>query len=379
MIDRTLFRAKKVVTREDDGWKLDIILMFDGREYLLTEFLPISIDCNDVYDLISDADPDSMIPGDKATETIDIENAFQFDNAFHAQLTDDAAELLEDVYVGRFWTAQIVDASGNRRMESAYLSDTFYDLVMKTVKEVGPCWMEISFNTTTFNKDWALDVGDLQTIYNNIQEGLPPLVPVQVASVLKTFVNPSRFNDREEFNTTVTKQGNSLVLKVTDQCRRMGVDVGDELNVTMSKSNPSNNMRLRVFDSRHWMPIDDPDSICHRDGCDLTLVKRFLDDFKIIGTVNSGSFIPGRHGQPYYTVIDHVNFFKTESGENLIVTQPYIKSFKLDDAKKWAALYGCTVEEHRDYSWHYPPETTLLIFRRIEKPLWKQQRTIEES
>ena len=232
--------------------------------------------------------------------------------------------------------------------------------------------MEISFNTTAFNNDWSLDIGDPHIVYSNVQEDLPPLSPTQVSAILKTFVNPSRFNDREEFRTAVTKQGNSLVLKVTDQCRRMGVDIGDELNITMSKSDPANNVRLRVFDSRHWEPIDDPDRICHRDGCDLKLVKRFLDDFKVIGTVKSGSFVPGRVGQPYYRVLDHESFFKTESGENIIVSQPYTSSFKFDEAKKWATMYGCTVEEHHDYSWHFPPETTLLIFRRIEKPHWKR-------
>ena len=370
MQDKTLFRAKKMVTLEKSRWRFDINLMFDGREFSLTN-IPIIIDADDVSVLIPGTNIQSVKSGETLIDVVDIENQFQFKDIFREVLTDDAIELLSDVYTGRYWTAKIMDAAGNIRCESAYLSDIFYDLVFQALNETVPCWMEISFSNTTFNEDWTINVDEPKVIYSNIHNGMPPLNIGQAVSVLDMFTMISRFSDREEFRSTVTKQGNSLVLKITDQCRRMGVDVGDELNVILDRSNPVNNTTLRVFDSRHWVPIDDCDAICYLDNRDLSLVRRFLDDFKVIGTVKAGTFTPAFQGKPFYDIFDHLSFFKTSSGENIIVSQPYIASFTIKDAEEWAKMNGCSVEEHRDYSWHNPPDTTLIVFRRIENPLWK--------
>lgn len=369
MIDRTLFHAKKIVKLTYDGWRFDIDLLFEGRGYQLTD-TPIVIGEDDVRTLIPGVDTDSVEVGDVLTDTVAIENAHQFSSIFGGQLTDDANELLSDVYSGRSWTARILDGSGNISVESSYLSDRFYDMVMPKVSASAPCWLELTFADTTFD-DWELSFGEPRTIYSNMHDGMAPLNMGQAVSVLGMFTSVSRFSDREQFRTTVSKQGNSLVLKVTDQCRRMGLDVGDEVDVVMDRSDPVNNTRLRVFDSRRWAPIDDPDSVCHRDGCDLALVKGFLDDFKVIGTVDPGNFTPAFPEEPYFRIFDHASFFKTATGENIIVSQPYVKSIGTDEAEKWAQSNGCTVEEHRDCSWHHPPETTLFVFRRAENPRWR--------
>ena len=370
MQDKTLFRAKKIVTLEESRWRFDINLMFDGREFSLTE-IPISINADDVGVLIPGTNIQSVKSGETLIDIVDIENQFQFNDIFHEVLTDEAIELLSDVYFGRYWTAKIMDASGNIRCESAYLSDIFYDMVFQALNDMVPCWMEISFSNTTFNEDWTLNVDESKVIYSNIHNGMSPLNIGQAVSVLDMFTMISRFSDREEFRSAVTKQGNSLVLKITDQCRRMGVDVGDELKVTLDRSNPVNNTTLRVFDSRRWTPIDNPDDICHLDNRDLNLVRKFLDDFKVVGTVKAGRFSPAFLGKPFYEIFDHLSFFKTSSGENIIVSQPYIGSFRIKDAEEWAKMNGCSVEEYRDYSWHHPPDTTLIVFRRIENPLWR--------
>lgn len=370
MNDATLFYAKKIVERVDGGWHFNINLLFESREFALTEY-PIHIDDEDVHTLIPGTDPDSVEIGTVLTDTIGIENEYQFEKVFRSILTDDARELLTDVYSGRSWTARIMDAAGNISQISAYLSEPFYDMLLSAITDVAPCWMEISFADTGFNDDWTLHFGEVHLIYSNMNDGMAPLNLSQAVMVLDMFNLVSKFSDHEEFRTTVTKQGNSLVLKVTDHCRRMGLDVGDEVNVALDNSNPRNNTRMRVFDSRKWTPINDPDDICHRDGCDLDLVDRFLKDFKIIGTVNAGMFMPAHPGSPYHTVLDHLSFLKTESGENIIVSQPYENGFSMKDAEEWARMHGCSVEEHRDYSWHHPPETTLIVFRRIENPQWR--------
>lgn len=369
-MDRTLFHAKKIIKRVDGGWHFNINLLFESREFALTDY-PINIGDEDVRTLIPGTDPNSVEVGTILTDIIDIENEYQFEKIFHSVLTDDARELLTDVYSGRSWSAKIMDTTGNVIQVSAYLSEPFYDMFLSTITEAAPCWIELSFADTSFNEDWTLGFSEVHTVYSNMNNGMAPLNLGQAVMVMDMFNLVSRFSDHEEFRTTITKQGNSLVLKVTDQCRHMGLDVGDEVNVTLDNSNPRNNTRMRVFDSRKWIPIDNPDDICHRDGCNLDLVERFIKDFKIIGTVNAGMFMPAHPGSPYRTVLDHLSFLKTESGENIIVSQPYKKSFRMKDAEEWASIYGCSVEEYRDYSWHHPPETTLIVFRRIENPQWK--------
>lgn len=370
MIDITLFHAKIIIERVDGGWHFNINILFEGREFALTEY-PISIGDEDVRTLIPGMDLDSVKIGTVLTDIIDIENEYQFEKVFRSVLTDDAEKLLTDVYSGRSWTAKIMDSAGNISQVSAYLSESFYDIFMSAITEAAPCWVEISFADTSFNEDWTLNFGEVQIIYSNMNDGMAPLNLAQAVIVMDMFNLVSRFSNHEEFRSAITKQGNSLVLKVTDQCRHMGLDVGDEVNVTLDNSNPRNNTRMRVFDSRKWTPINNPDDICHRGGCDLNIVEKFLKDFKIIGTVNAGMFMPAHPGSPYYTVLDHLSFFKTESGENIIVSQPYKKGFRMEDAEEWARIYGCTVDEYCDYSWHRPPETTLIVFRRIENPQWR--------
>lgn len=370
MKGNTLFHAKKILKKTDGGWHFDINLLFDGIEFSLTEY-PIHIGNDDVRVLVPGSDPGSAKTGDVLTDTVDISSRDQFLSIFHDALTDDATELLADVYATRGWTMKLLDAHGETHFCSSNLSDSFLDVADGFVAQHSPCWMELRCAEASFNDDWTLSFDEWTTVFTNIRDGFAPLTAGQATAVLAQFVTFSRFSCREEFRAAVTKQGNSLVLKVTDQCRRMGIDVGDEIDVTMDNGSPESNTVLRVFYSRRWEPIDDPDSICHRDGCDLSMVKRFLDDYRVIGTVNPGMFKPAWPGQPYNTVFDHVNFLKTASGENIIVSQPYAKGNELRYAQAWAEENGCTVEEHREYSWHHPPETTLYVFRKAENPRWR--------
>ena len=369
MMETTMFHAKKILTRRTDGWDFDINLLFDGFEFSLTEY-PIGVGDSDAETLIPGLDASKAEPGEVYKDTIDIHNDRQFCDVFRTALTDDAAELLNDVYSGRSWSIRILDPSGAETCSGSILADMFPDVVSTAVAEHVPCWIEVSYCDTSF-KDWEIVYGEPHVVFSNIHDGFAPMNLGEVMATIARFGNVSRYSDREEFKTTVTKQGNSLVLKVTDQCRRMGIDVGDEIEVTMERGSSKDNTMLRAFYARNWTPIEDPDELCYLDGRDLNMVKAFIDEYDVIGTVNPGMFMAGYPGHPYYTVFDHVNFLKTASGENIIVSQPYSDDSPLKDAEKWSAMYGCTVEERRELSWHHPPETTLLVFRRRENPSWR--------
>lgn len=365
-MNETLFYAKKTVS-EDGGWELNIDLIFEGREFSMTD-VPVSITRDDIRDLCPGADPDSDGP---FTDTIAITGRQQFESVFGCALTDDAQEILCDVYQGRWWAIRTIDTEGNERVAGAYLTEDFIPRASEILKESDRFWMEIRTGRTRFKEDWTVEVEDETTVFCNIRDGFGPIGPSQAGAVIEMLTPMRMFVDSEDFKGTVMKSGNSMVLKVTDQCRRMGLGVGDEVSVTLDANTPKDNTELRVFASRIWTPISDPDAICHRNGCDLAMVRRFLDDFEVIGTVEAGWFKPGWIQNDETGLFDHANFFKTADGTNIIVSQPYSKGSRLKDAEKWASENGCTAEEHRDYSWHYPPDTTLLVFRKRTNPDWK--------
>ena len=378
MMDTTLFQAKKIVKRTEGGWSLDINLLFEGMEFSLTEYPIPGLKDSDARDLIPGIDTSSAEIGQTFEDTICIGSEGQFLKVFRYALTEDVPPLLTDVYSGRAWTLRVLDQSGRRDVCSAYLTERFMEPALELVSRMSPCWMELSCCDTTFNDDWTLSFGEPQVVFSNMRDGFAPLNTGEAVAVLSRFSPLNRFSDREDFRGTITRQGNSLVLKVTDQCRRMGVDVGDEVDVTLRRDNPRQNTMMRVFYARKWTPIDDPDSICDRAGCDLDLVRRFLKDFDVIGRVSAGMFILPEN--PYYMLFDHSLYLKTRSGENIVVSQPYIKGgYKLKDAERWAAENGCVVEEHRDYSWHHPPETTLFVFKLKENPVWRLPRDDPQS
>lgn len=365
----TLFYARKTVTR-DGGWTLNIDLIFEGRAFSITD-IPVSIRGDDVRDLCPGADPDS---GGPFTDTIAVTGRHQFESVFGYALADEAQAILCDVYQGRCWSMRTIDIGGNERVTGAYLTEDFIPRASDILKDSDRFWMEIISGRTRFKEDWTLEVEDETTVFCNIRDGFGPIGPSQAGAVMEMLTPMRMFADSEDFRGTVMKSGNSMVLKVTDQCRRMGLGVGDEVSVRLDAGTPRDNTELRVFASRNWTPISDPDAICHRNGCDLAMVRRFLDDFKVIGTVEAGLFKPGWIQYDDLRLFDHVNFFKTADGTNIIVSQPYSKGSRLKDAETWASRNGCTAEEHRDYSWHHPPDTTLLVFRKRINPDWRIPR-----
>ncbi len=363
---KTLFRAKKIVTYQNDRWTLNINLMFEGREFSMTE-IPISITENDVPILCPGANPDIS---DYFEDTVSISDPYQFCSIFREALTDEVPELLCDVYAGHAWNARFIDVDGKETLVETYLTEDFIDSVSKVLEDSDRFWMEISMADTRFRKDWSIDCSTMKVVYSNLLDSFSPLNPVQAQEIICSLIPFNIFSDTEEFKGIVMKSGNSLVLKVTDQCRRMGLDVGDEVNVVMNLNTPKDNTELRVFAAQDWTPIANPDDLCHRDGCDLSMVQKFIDDFKIIGTVKSGYFKPADLGSPYYMIFDHLNFFKDKHGTNMVVSQPYKKSTSFKSASEWARLNGCTVEEHQKYSWHRPGETTLYVFKKKMKHDW---------
>lgn len=370
MFNRTIFQTKKIVTKNENCWTLEINLIFNGHEFSLTDSA-ICIDYSDAPRLVPGLDPNTAHLGDTFSDIMDVDSKYQFQNNFGTVLTDDATELLCDVYSGRSWNLRVMDGAGNVETCGSILSDKFMDAAIPTITTRSPCWIELSYSETSLDEDWTVAYGEPRLVFSNMHDGFAPMNVGDVISTIKRFGNVSKFSNKEEFVGSVTRQGNSLVLKVTDQCRRMGIDVGDEVEVTMSRDSPERNTTLRAFHAKNWTPINDPDTICHRNGCDLEKVRKFLDDFKVIGTVNGGTFKLSWPSSPYCTIFDHCSFFKTESGENIIISQPYSKGPMLKDAQEWARMNGCIAEEHREYSWHYPPDTTLLVFRIRENPEWR--------
>lgn len=365
-MSETLFYAKKIVTRGNDRWVLNINLIFDEKEFSMTN-TPITIDECEVGKLCPGADTKTE---SKFVDTVAIDSPYQFASIFGPYLTDEVPELLCDVYNTRSWNARIIDTEGNETTVHTYLTNDFISEMAEILHNLDRFWMEIRIGSTRFKKDWSIKIKDEMTVFCNIRDGFRPIGASQAQTIIDSLIPVRFFSDKENFEGTVMKSGNSLVLKVTDQCRRMGIDVGDNVSVTLDVNTPEDSTDLRVFASQNWSPIKDVDELCHRNGCDLNLVRKFLDDFHIIGTLEQHSFRPSHPGSKYAGIFDHLNFFRDKDGCNLLVSQPYSKESKLKDAEEWARKNGCIAEEHREYSWHFPPDTTLLIFKKKVNPDW---------
>lgn len=303
-------------------------------------------------------------------ETIAIRDLVQFRFLFGDYTAKEVTKLLCDVYNGRYWYARIVDVYGSESIIHSYISDDFIPKITGLLKKTERFWMELRTGSTKFNPDWIVAVENEVVLFDNIHDGLRPIGPLKAQSIINSVIPLNIFVDKESFTGTVMKSGNSFVIKVTEPCRRMGIGIGDEVMVSLEMNTPDDNLELSIFAARNWTPITSPSELCHHGGCDMKLVRKFLGDFRIIGTVEPHYFTESC-GDSYRFLFDHVDYLKKRDGDNIVVAQPRYSDEIIRLAKEWSRKNGCEVEEYRDYSWNSPPETTLLVFKKRKNPDWR--------
>ncbi len=194
------------------------------------------------------------------------------------------------------------------------------------------------------------------TIFLNISEGTRPLTKNNTIRILESMHSIYSPPKQVLVDCPVSKCGNSYVLKITDQCRLMRLDVGDIVRLKMERietiSREDNIQKL--FFRKDATPMDF-ESIYYEN---KEYYDRFVKDYGIVGEVSLDEI-----GFDFRDlVIDHEHAFKTKDGNVILLSQPYSDRGQEDYAKAFAETYGLNYDFINEYSWYHRGKTKLIIF-----------------
>ena len=204
-----------------------------------------------------------------------------------------------------------------------------------------------------FDKDGA------ETVFLNFGEGTRPLHRSNLVRIIDSWGAVFEHLNSTTFDTSVTKCGNSLVLKITEQCRLMGLNPGDTVRVKMERSGSYGDeddigrlfRRKRTAAlSPYEMYVDGEESRGH--------FERFVRDYHVVGSVSLG----GIRFDIRDMVIDHYSAVRTREGNVILVSMPYDNEGDEEYARAFADAHGLEYDYINDYSWYHRGETQLVIF-----------------
>lgn len=176
--------------------------------------------------------------------------------------------------------------------------------------------------------------------------------------ILVTLVQFGEIPNHVLFDTTVTKCGNSLVVKITDQCRLMALEPGDSIRVKLERINThdSNEDLSRLFERKqiedlhpYSMYVDD-EFMEHFD--------KFVKDYHIVGNIS----LSGIYFDNMDLVIDHQSAVKTEDGNVILISMPYNDEGREEYARAFAEAHDLQYDYVNQYSWYHRGDTQLIIF-----------------
>ena len=176
--------------------------------------------------------------------------------------------------------------------------------------------------------------------------------------ILVTLIHFGEIPNSVLFDTIVTKCGNSLVVKITDQCRLMALEPGDSIRVKLERVNTldSSEEVSRLFSRKqtedlhpYAMYVDDE----YREHFD-----RFVKDYHIVGSVSLYD-IDFDHTD---LVIDHQSAVKTEDGIVILISIPYNNEGREEYARAFADAHDLQYDYLNQYSWYHRGDTQLIIF-----------------
>ena len=191
----------------------------------------------------------------------------------------------------------------------------------------------------------------------NAGKGMGPIAKKNIMNIMVSF-DPIMYPENNTiFDGVVSKCGNSYVLKITEQCRQMRLDIGDMVRVKMERINTpdSRDNIQRLFYRKDAEPIDKGHIYVDQP----EYLDKFIKDYRIIGEIPldgiAFDFIMDH-------AIDHQFAVKNEDGDVILVSQPYRKEGKEEYAKAFADTHGLEYDYINEYSWYHRGETKLIIF-----------------
>ncbi len=231
-------------------------------------------------------------------------------------------------------------------------AEKYNELVYDTFGYLDNCEEELFFFTlTAFTNDGK------KVVLCNVNDVAGPISKKNLMNILVSFSMFSTTENSTLFDGVISKCGNSYVLKVTEQCRQMGLDIGDRVRVKMERINTidsKDNIR-KLFYRKDTKKLDK--SRIYVDQPDF--LDKFLNDYRIKGVVSLKGI---KFDRMMDSVIDHEFAVRTEEGNVILVTIPYNEVGKEAYAQAFADTHGLNYDYINEYSWYHRGETKLIIF-----------------
>lgn len=189
------------------------------------------------------------------------------------------------------------------------------------------------------------------------EDGAGPVTKKNMMNIMMSFDMFSSPVNSTVFDCEVSKVSNSLVLKVTEQCRQMRLEPGDVIRVKMEKINvgDSRDNIEKIFYRKDTVPfdsrmlfVDQPDYL-----------DKFLADYHVKGMIAIDDVTADRLMD---RVIDHYFAVRTEDGNVILVSQPSNNEGDEAYAASFADVHGLEYDYINEYSWYRRGETKLIIF-----------------
>ena len=205
----------------------------------------------------------------------------------------------------------------------------------------------------------GFDKDENETILMDFGEKIQPISKTNLMHIMESYGSVFEQVNNVIFDTSVTKCGNSLVLKITEQCRLMGLEPGDNIRVKMERINTfeSKDNIEKLFYRKRTKKIDP--YVMYADGEEgLKYFNKFVEDYGIVGQVSlSGVFFDIRD-----MIMDHYNAVRTKEGHVILISIPYNNEGKEEYAKAFAEAHNLNYDYINEYSWYHRGDTQLVIF-----------------
>lgn len=176
--------------------------------------------------------------------------------------------------------------------------------------------------------------------------------------ILVTYSNSWETINNVIFDTAITKCGNSMVIKVTEQCRLMSLEPGSIVRVKMERSNTydSADDLSKLFSRKQTYELDEYSMYVDEESREHYC--RFIKDYHIVGKISLHDI----RFDIMDLIIDHPTAVKTEDGNVILISIPYNNEGEEEYARAFAEAHGLEYDYVNQYSWYHRGYTQLVLF-----------------
>ena len=191
---------------------------------------------------------------------------------------------------------------------------------------------------------------------------LPERDSMAVRFILDAMRSNHSYLEETSYSTVITKSGNSLIIKVTDQCKLMGLKYLDPIDVVLRRAWTEYDDQFydySVFKDRDSRSVSESEMFVDEDS-DMSAYRSFIEDFNVSGMVSSEGL--DKSVLAKYLNEDNSRCLKTGDDEIIIMSM-------IDKKKVGSVLWrvdtdpALEVGEFPKYCWKDPEQYSLVVTR----------------